>query len=131
MKTIACLAAGAFAVIACHSNQPKAPVEGVTTTGAGVVANHDAAMRLTNASCERAERCNRFGKDKDYADMAGCTSEVGHDNESDYRAEKCPHGVKEDRLVTCLNEIKNSACGNVGDKIRRAEACRTGELCID
>ena len=69
--------------------------------------------------------------DKGYADMASCKSEVGNDNKSEYRAEKCPHGIKEERLTTCLNEIKNSECGNVADKIRRSEACRTGELCID
>ena len=123
--------AGAAVVVACNSNAPKAPVEGVTTTSGATVANNDAARRITNARCEHANKCNQFGKDKDYADEAGCKSEIGHDSESTYKASGCPHGIRQERLTTCLNEIKNEKCGNLGDKISRAEACRTGEICID
>jgi hypothetical protein len=122
--------AGAALAVACNTNAPKAPVEGVSTTGAGVVSNDDTARRLTEAACDYAAKCNRFGKDKDYADEAGCKSEVSHKMESDYKPSDCPHGVKQERLASCINDFKNEACGNVPDKISRLEACRTGELCI-
>jgi len=66
-KEMLVLAAGAALVIAC-SNPPKAPVEGVATTTAGVIANEDAATRLAKAKCDYAKGCNNIGKDKDYGD---------------------------------------------------------------
>jgi hypothetical protein len=130
MKKAIVILAGLAMTAACNMNAPKAPVEGVTTTGAGVVSNADAAKRMTSARCEHAKTCNEFGKDKDYADEAGCKSEVSHKMASEYKPEDCPHGVREERLATCLNQLKNEKCGNIADKISRAEACRTGELCI-
>jgi hypothetical protein len=116
-------------VVACSS--PRAPVEGVTTTGAGVAANKDAALRITNARCEHAKECGDFGKDKKYADAAGCKSEVGHDLEGDFQPSSCPHGVREERLTTCVMKLKDEKCGNISDKINVLAACRRGELCID
>ena len=110
---------------------PKAPVEGVTTTGAGVVANNDAARRITRARCEHAKECGDYGKDKKYADEAGCKSEVGHDLEGEFKPSSCPHGVREERLNTCVVKLKDEKCGNVSDKINVLAACRRGELCID
>ena len=130
MKNYLLALAGAAMTIACNTNAPKAPVEGVTTTAAGVVSNDDAVTRLTEARCNNAKTCNEFGKDKDYADEAGCKSEVSHKMASDYKPSECPHGIREERLATCINQLKNATCGNVADKIKVAEACRTGELCI-
>jgi len=124
------LVTGAALVLACTS-APKAPVQGVTTTGAGIVSNADAASRLAQAQCDHAQTCNQLGKDKDYADHAGCMSQVGHEMEKDYQPSKCPHGVREERLNSCVNAFKNESCGNLGDKIARAETCRRGNMCIE
>src|SRR6187399_2920103 len=117
-KEILVLAAGAALVLACTS-APKAPVQGVTTTAAGVVSNADAVRRPTQAKCDHARVCNNYGKDKDYADEAGCMSQVGHEMEGDYQPTKCPHGVREERLNSCVNEYRNEKCGNVADTIAR------------
>ena len=117
-------------IMAC-SNSPKAPTPGVETTGAGVVANKDVVPRITEARCERAKRCNHFGVDKTYKDEAGCKSEISHDLEADFTAKECPHGVRTERLNTCVLKAREEACGNVADKINRIAACSKNELCID
>lgn len=129
MKEMGLIIGGAALVLACDS--PKAPVQGVTTTGAGVVSNQDTVERLTEARCERAAKCNEFGTGKDYADMEGCKSEVSHDLADDYKPSSCPHGANEARLTSCINQIRNSACGNLADSIKRGEACRRVQICID
>ncbi|MDB4944080.1 MAG: hypothetical protein JWP97_3614 [Labilithrix sp.] len=130
MKTILSLVGTAALVVACNS--PKAPVEGVTTTGAGVVSNKDVTTRLTNAKCDHAKACNDFGTDKKFKDEAGCKSEVSHDYEDEFKAADCPHGVRKERLDTCLLKMKEEACGtNVSEKIQKHDACRRTALCID
>jgi hypothetical protein len=122
--------AGAALLMACESS-PKKPVEGVTTTGAGVVSNRDVVTRLAAARCEHARMCNEFGPDRDYADDAGCKSQISHDLEGDFRPSECPHGVREERLTSCLNEVKNEKCGDLSGKIRRVTSCRKSDLCIE
>lgn len=122
-------AAGALLIAAC--NHETAPAKGVTTTGAGVVANDDAARRLTDATCARAQACNDFGKDKKYADEAACKREVHHDVQADLRPGECPRGIREEKFSNCLQEIKNEKCGNVIDNISRLATCRTASLCVD
>jgi len=127
---IVLVSTGAALVLAC-TNPPKDPHPGAETSSAGVVANKDVVSRITEASCERAKRCNHFGVDKTYKDEAGCKSEVGHDLEGDFTPKECPHGVSTQRLETCVAKTRDEACGNVAAKINRVAACRKGELCID
>jgi hypothetical protein len=128
-KEMLVLAAGAAVVIAC-TNPPKAPVQGVTTTSAGVVSNADSVQRLAQARCNHAKSCGQFGVGKDYADEAGCMSQISHELEGDYQPSNCPHGVREERLSSCVNAWNNQNCGNVAHSISRSETCRRGNLCI-
>lgn len=131
MKTfIAMVTTGAALVMAC-SNPPKEPNPGVQTTSAGVVANKDVVPRITEARCEHAKRCGQFGADKKYKDEAGCKSEISHDLEADFSAKECPHGVKTERLSTCVSKARGEECGNVADKLNRVADCRQSQLCID
>ena len=131
MKNLMVLVVSGAAVMLACSNPPKDPSPGVETTGGRVVAKKDVVPRITEARCERAKRCNHFGVDKTYKDEAGCRSEVSHDLEADFAAKECPHGVRTERLNTCVTKTREEACGNVSDKINRVAACRKGELCID
>jgi hypothetical protein len=119
-----------IAAIAC-TTPPKEPHPGVETTSAGVVSNKDAIARITQSRCDRAQRCSNFGVGKDYADMAGCKSQVGHDVADEFRPRECPHGVREERLNTCVGVSASDSCGNVGDNIKRTADCRKSELCIE
>jgi Family of unknown function (DUF6184) len=130
-KELVFVMSGAALVVAACANPPKDPHPGVETTSAGVVANKDVAPRITAARCEREKRCNHFGVDKKFKDEAGCRSEVGHDLEADFTAKECPHGVRTERLNTCLQKTREEECGDVSDKINRVAACRKSELCID
>ncbi|HSO32029.1 MAG TPA: DUF6184 family natural product biosynthesis lipoprotein [Labilithrix sp.] len=131
MKNLILLVSGGAALMLACGNPPKEPNPGVETTSAGVVANKDVVPRIAQARCERAQRCNQFGVDKTYKDEAGCKSEVAHDLEADFTAKECPHGVRTERLNTCVLKTREEACGNVADKIIRVAACRKSELCID
>lgn len=127
--TMIFFATAAVLVGAC--NHESAPSKGVTTTGAGVVANDEAIQRLTDASCDRAKACNKLGKDEKYADEAACKREVGHDMKADLRPGECPRGIRQEKLSNCLQEIQNDKCGNILDKVSRLATCRTGSLCVD
>lgn len=130
-KTALFIFTGAAIVVACN-NAPKSPTPGVETTAGEVVSNKDVVTRITDARCEHANECHEFGTDKKFKDEAGCKSEVSHDIEPDFQAKECPHGVRTERLNTCLTKIKSEPCGlNVQDKIQKGDACRKGSLCID
>jgi hypothetical protein len=131
MKNVIVIGLGCAALAIACGNEPKSPNPGVETTSAGVVANKDVVPRITEARCERAKRCGHFGTDKTYKDEAGCKSEISHDLEADFTAKECPHGVKTERLNTCVQKAREEECGNVADKINRVASCRKSELCID
>jgi hypothetical protein len=118
-------------VLALACNHESHPAEGVTTTGAGVVANDAAVMQLTNARCARAQACNEVGEKEKYKDDAACRRENQHDLEADLRAGECPRGIRQEKLANCVQEIRNEKCGNILDKVSRIATCRTGALCID
>lgn len=120
--------AGAL-VLAC--NHESAPAQGVTTTGAGVVANDDAVKRLVDARCDRAKSCNEFGEKEKYKDDAACRRENEHDLHADLRGGECPRGIRQEKLSNCVQEIRNEKCGNILDKVSRLATCRTGSLCVD
>lgn len=127
---IVAFATAAALVVAC--NHEEVPAKGpVTTTGAGVVSNDDAVKRLTDSYCDRDKACNNLGADKKFADEGACKRERGHDLQSALRPESCKHGIAQEKLAECLQEIKNEACGNIGDHISRSATCRTGRLCLD
>ena len=130
MKTAIVLGATSLVVIlAC--NHESAPAQGVSTTGAGVVANDDAIKRLTDARCDRAKACNEIGAKEKYADESACKRENQHDLQADLRAGECPRGIRQEKLSNCVQEIHNEKCGNILDKVSRLATCRTGSLCID
>lgn len=128
-NTIIALATTAAVAVAC--NHEDAPPKAVTTTGAGVVANEDAVIRLTEARCARARACNNIGPKESYTDDAACKRENRHDLESELRPGECPRGIKEDKLSNCLQEIRNQKCGNPFDSISKSVSCRTGLMCLD
>ena len=116
-------------VVAC--NHDTYPPQSATTTGAWAGPNDDAVRRLTDAHCDRAKACNRFGPSASYADEGACKREVHHDMQADLRVGECPGGIRERRLAQCIQEIQNEKCGNPLDKISRLATCRSGALCID
>jgi len=128
-KTLIFFATGAALVIACnHETVPSA----VTTTGApGVVPNERAIQQLTAARCDRQQKCGKFGPNEKYADEKACRSDKHQDFEEVLKPTECPGGIREFRLSSCLQELRNERCGDVADKIGRLATCRSGSLCID
>ena len=128
-KTLTLFAAAAALIVACNHENVPTPV---TTTGApGVVPNAEAIQQLTTAQCGRARDCNEIGGRHKYADEEACRREYHHDLQADLRPNECPGGIREHKLSNCLQEIHNSKCGNLIDRISRITTCRSGAMCID
>ncbi len=126
---VICFATTAALVVACNHETVPSPV---TTSGApGVVPNEQAIQRLTAARCDRAKACGKLGEREKYADETACKADKHQDLEEVLKPTECPGGIREYRLTSCLQEIRNEKCGNPFDKISRLAVCRSGSLCID
>ena len=101
---------------------------GVQTTGA-VVRNGQAVNEIVQARCNREVACNNIGQGQKYEDFNACTREIGHDTQVSLRDQRCPNGILESRLSSCLDQISTERCGNPLDTIERLAACRKGMLC--
>ncbi|HEY1957593.1 MAG TPA: DUF6184 family natural product biosynthesis lipoprotein [Polyangiaceae bacterium] len=101
---------------------------GVETTGA-TVQNDQAVRSITEARCNREVACNNIGAGQKYDDFAACTREIGHDTGVTLRDQKCPEGILQARLASCLDQISTERCGNPLDTVERLAACRKGMLC--
>ncbi len=99
---------------------PKAPTPG---------ANQNAIMQITSARCAFEQRCNNFGADGDYKDMADCEAKVREEWRDDLNAMECPGGVEQDELEECLTEIRNTGCDQPFDNLGRMLACRSSDIC--
>ena len=114
---------------ACHAGvSADVGSGGVQTTGA-TVPNGQAIQAITDARCNREVACNNVGEGQSYSDFNACTREIGHDTQVTLRNQKCPNGILQSRLSSCLDEISTERCGNPIDTIERLAACRKGMLC--
>jgi len=100
----------------------------VETTGAAVQ-NDQAVRSITEARCNREVACNNVGQGQKYEDFNACTREIGHDTGVTLRDQKCPNGILQSRLSSCLDQISTERCGNPLDTVERLAACRKGMLC--
>lgn len=84
---------------------PKMPPSG------GAMAFLDMKMKLAEAKCERAVRCDQVGKGKTWGSKEACIGETKADEFPGLSAaQECPHGVDAKDVAKCANDIKASAC---------------------
>lgn len=121
------LTLGLAAVGSCAKNE--APPATTTTTAAFIVPNETAIRNITSARCNREQACNNIGPGQRYDTVDVCTRELDHDTRSTIGADKCPNGVSDNELSSCLNDIRNERCGNPIDTVERVGACRKAKLC--
>ena len=94
--------------------------------GSGVLT---AVESLTDARCDREQRCNNVGPDKKYSSRADCVMKVNEEWREDLNARQCPGGVVQSEFSECLEEIRNEDCGNPFDSLERIVACRASDIC--
>lgn len=85
--------------------------------------------KIAQARCQREQKCQNIGAEKDYKSMGACVSEVSKEWRDDLNKYECPGGVEEDELSECLEEVRNEDCANPFDTLGRVVACRASDIC--
>lgn len=92
-------------------------------------AQGSAIAAITQARCEREQRCDNIGEDEKYASMSKCTSEIRETWRDELNTRECRGGVVQKELQECLEEVRNEDCNNPFDTLNRVLACREGDIC--
>jgi len=98
-----------------------------TTTGAGVVTSDVASQKITIARCAHETQCNNIGPGKTYGTMDVCIDKMKTDVDS--RFGECTNGVDSTDLQSCVDDIREEACGNPVDAMSRILTCSKTKLC--
>jgi hypothetical protein len=85
---------------------------------------------IANARCQREQRCKNIGKDKKFASIEACQTQIREDWRGELNAYECPGGVDSKELAECLREVQNENCKNPFDTLERVIACRSSDLCL-
>src|SRR6185436_4567081 len=86
---------------------------------------------LTNARCEREQRCDNIGKGKTYESREKCQATLKDDLYDKLGPDECKEGVDQGAPQECLKSVREEACGSALDTIGRLFACRSTKLCKD
>jgi hypothetical protein len=103
--------------------QPGAVGGGPSPTAAAVAS-------LAAAECDRKVRCNDIGPDKSFKTRDECITKTTADKAASFNPRVCTHGINETNLNNCVKTIQSQACGNFGDAMKQAEACKTDAICV-
>jgi hypothetical protein len=114
---------------AAPENQPPA-IGGGPTTPQGKTTPSAALASLAAADCDREVRCNNVGPNKHYPSREVCIAMVQNDKGKKVSAQACPGGINEGNLNECLKSLRKDSCGNFGDTLSRAEACKLDGICV-
>ncbi len=88
-----------------------------------------AIAAITQARCQREQRCENIGEDKKYASTSKCMSEIRETWKDELNTRECRGGIVQKELEECLEEVRNEDCNNPFDTLNRALACREGDIC--
>ena len=128
-KAIALISASAVLPVfgACKNDRPTSIT---STTGAGIVSTDDAVNHLTARRCDHEIDCKNVGAGKRYDDRGGCERDIAHALQTELGSTVCSSGVREERLVACLEALRTETCANALDTMNRIAPCRTTAICI-
>lgn len=84
---------------------------------------------ITEARCQREEKCGNVGPGKDYFSASVCQQKIGADWQNELNSYDCPGGIVTKELEECLEEIKNEDCASPFETLGRVVACRSSDLC--
>jgi hypothetical protein len=88
-----------------------------------------AVASITQARCQREQRCGNIGADKKFDSMGKCMSEIRETWKDELNTRECRGGIVQKELQECLDEVRNEDCNNPFDTLNRVLACREGDIC--
>ena len=75
----------------------------------------EARDQATEASCDRAERCNEIGEGRDFADRDDCEVKAAAFWNERWSKEVCDGNMRSEDLDRCLDAIEDTSCDNIFD----------------
>jgi hypothetical protein len=105
------------------------PLPGVTSAQKGV--DQKSIDLITDARCDRSERCDEIGPGLKYATRVACDQQAGSSTANDLSATRCPHGLDKDAVTRCTSAINTEMCSTPLDMLIAIADCRTDVLCED
>ena len=120
---------GALVVLASCARRPEPRVGRAELTGTRMIMNDDAAMRLTNARCQRESACEDESGERRFADADACRRALFADTQAIVAPEACPAGVDEVKLALCASVLRGQDCGRPGLALEGETSCLPSELC--
>ena len=123
LEGILALSLGVLAIVACGKEKPGPMVPAAGTTRA----IDKAIMDLTNAHCDRQQRCNNIGPNAKYSNREHCMNVMG--GESREKLQGCTHGIDQKDMRQCLTAIQNQECSGLFGGIEEEKACDMDDLC--
>lgn len=88
-----------------------------------------AIASITQARCQREQRCGNIGADKKFDSQGKCMSEIRETWKDELNTRECRGGIVQKELQECLEEVRNEDCNNPFDTLNRVLACREGDIC--
>jgi hypothetical protein len=120
------------AASSCSRSPPpvSAPTEVFSAPYVAAVSVDEAVMAITNARCDREVSCDNVGSHRVFVDRDACARELGHNVMQSLRPSRCPRGVDQVKLSTCLGVARNERCADLRDSVGRVIDCSPDELCV-
>ena len=87
-----------------------------------------AIRKIAAARCDRESRCNNVGSARKFATRADCLTTMASYKLSHINFDKCPLGVAEPKVETCVQIIGAEDC-STARALNRIDACRVATLC--
>jgi hypothetical protein len=114
-----------------RSETSEPPTQGGGYAVVAPATSRSVADLITEAHCDREQRCVKVGWPTRHASREECEAEIGLDWRDELDVFDCPGGIDRDALDDCLTEIRNDDCDNPFDALERIVVCRPGKICRD
>ena len=130
MKPLLFGAGCALVALAACAHEPPTPTSTTTTTSATFgVPMDNAISNIASARCNRETACDHVGPGKHYNSYEMCTRLLAQDTRLSVRGTRCPNGVRDSALSSCLIDIDKQACGLALASIDPIASCNESNLC--
>jgi hypothetical protein len=129
------MAVGAIFAIGCDHSQSSQTAYPGTGPSEGVMNRQNLAServvdRLSSARCDHEQTCNNIGDGRKYATVDVCMDQMRGEAANQLNAYRCPRGIDEKALDSCLASLQSGQCGFSLDSINRDNNCRASSMCM-
>jgi hypothetical protein len=93
--------------------------------------SRSAVREISDARCDREQRCENIGADRKYATRDVCEQSITNDWADDLNGFECPNGIVAAKLDECIAAVRDEDCGSVLDALDRFTSCSAADICAD